>query len=57
MDPRIQLPAAGGLVTTPWWSEWLDLVHQGFSTIAVICGAVIGVVSVYRMWKASREKK
>jgi hypothetical protein len=57
MDPRIQLAAASGLAATPWWASWIDLLHKGAGTIAAVCGAILGVVAVYRWWTQRKGKE
>lgn len=55
MDPRIQLPAAGVLMATPWWASWIDILHKGAGTVAAVCGALLGAVAVYRWLKGLRK--
>jgi hypothetical protein len=53
MNDKVGLLAtSGGLITTPLWAEQLlHLFNEAMTTISVTTGAIIGVVTVYRMWR------
>jgi len=42
------------LLTTPFWAEILYAVDVVAATIASICGAIVGVVSVWRIFRQKR---
>ena len=42
------------LLTTPFWAETLYAVDVVAATIASICGAIVGVVSVWRIFRRKR---
>ena len=44
----------GALVTTPVWALALHEVSLVASTVAAVCGAVVGLHAVYRLWKRRR---
>lgn len=47
---------SAGLLSTPIWIMVLREVSLIASTVAAICGAIIGVITVYRLIKR-REKR
>lgn len=49
VDPRYEIGTGAALVTSPLWTHWLNIVHDGASLIAVICGAILGVAGVIRL--------
>lgn len=44
----------GALVTTPVWALVLHEVSLIASTVAAVCGAIVGLHAVYRLWKRRR---
>lgn len=57
MTDKVTLAVAGTVGTSPWWADWLDVVHQFGSTVAVVTGAVIGVITLYRMIWGRKDKE
>jgi len=47
--PKVQVAVGGGLMTTPGWMMLFQGISIVASTIAAICGAIIGVYGVYRL--------
>lgn len=48
---KIDAMISSALITTPVWNYYLQYVNEFFSLIAAICGTIVGVHAVYRMWK------
>jgi len=44
-----------GLTTTPLWVWLLQSTSLVASTIVAVCGAIIAVNAVWRLWKRSRR--
>jgi hypothetical protein len=42
------------LLTTPFWANFLYTVNIIAATIASLCGATVGVISVWRMVRRKR---
>lgn len=40
-----------GLVTTPFWALVFQDISLIASAIAAVCGAIIGLHAVWRLWK------
>jgi hypothetical protein len=57
MTDKVTLAVAGTVGTSPWWADWLDVVHQFGSTVAVVTGAIIGVITLYRMIWSRKDKE
>lgn len=51
MDPRIEIAGGSALMAAPWWAAALQDVSLVTSTVAAVCGAVVGIHAVYRIWK------
>jgi hypothetical protein len=50
------LAISGGLITTPLWAEQLlHLFNTAMTTVSVTTGAIIGVVTLYRMWRGRKK--
>lgn len=49
---QAKLEAAGGaaLMTTPIWAMIMQDINLLASTIAAVCGAIIGIHAVWRLW-------
>jgi hypothetical protein len=47
----------GALMTTPAWAVILNDVNIVASAVAAICGAVIGIHAVWRLWKRHRAAR
>lgn len=46
---KINLSIAGALVASPWWLEWVGYVSNMAQAVAAISGALIGLVTLYRL--------
>lgn len=44
-----QVALGGALVATPWWASAMEIINYSASTVAVICGALIGIHGVFRI--------
>lgn len=53
---KTQVVLGGGLVSTPWWASTLETVNLVASTIAVVCGAIIGLHGVWKLWKHYQKR-
>jgi hypothetical protein len=51
IDPRLQATASVPLITAPWWVDVLQNVSLVGSTIAAVCGAIVGLHAVVRLWR------
>lgn len=50
-SPKVQIAVGGGLMTTPGWVMLFQNISIVASTIAAVCGAILGIAGVYRMWR------
>ncbi|HEX9465660.1 MAG TPA: hypothetical protein VGB82_23915 [Alphaproteobacteria bacterium] len=41
----------GGLMTTPGWVVVFQDISLIASTLAAVCGAIVGLHAVWRLWK------
>ncbi len=58
MSGPIQTTAlVSGLVSAPWWVQWLGTANLVFGTVAAIAGAIIGVVAVWKLWQKHKGKQ
>lgn len=57
MEPWKEATVGGALFTTPAWVIFLNETSLIASTIAAICGAIVGIHAVYRLIKRRRENK
>lgn len=55
MEPKAGIAIGGFLVATPIWSEIFSFVHSAATLIAVVCGAVVGLHSVWLIWKKHKK--
>ena len=46
-----------GLTTTPFWVWLLQSSSLVASTIAAVCGAIIAINAVWRMWKRGQRAR
>ena len=56
-DPKTQIVIAGGVVSTPVWGSFIEYWGTAASTVAVTCGAIVGIVQVVRLVRDWRKKK
>jgi hypothetical protein len=49
--PKVQVAVGGGLMTTPGWVILFQNISVIASAIAAVCGAILGISGVYRMWR------
>ncbi len=54
-DAGLEAALGAGLMTTPLWALVLHDVSMLASTVAAICGAIIGVHAVLRLWRQRRQ--
>ena len=52
--PTFNGAVATGLVTSHFWAEAIQVVSTTASIIATVTGAIIGVVTLYRMYKGRK---
>lgn len=57
LQAKAELALGGGLVTTPLWAILLRDISLIASTIAAVCGAIVGVHAVYRLKRHKRESR
>jgi uncharacterized membrane protein YqjE len=50
-DAKLQAVAGLSLMTTPVWVIWLQYIDFAFSAVAAICGAIIGIHAVWRLYR------
>lgn len=55
-DPKTQIVASIGLVSSPWWTDWLSTVSLVSGTVAAVTGAILGVYGVYKIFVKKEEK-
>jgi hypothetical protein len=48
---KVEAIAGLSLMTTPLWVIWLQDASLIASAVASICGAIIGIHAVWRLWK------
>ena len=48
---KLDAAVGGGLMTTPLWALLLHDISTIASAIAAVCGAILGVNAVYRLWR------
>lgn len=53
--PTFQGTIAATLVTSHFWADAIQIVSTTATLIATMTGAIIGVVTVYRMFKQGRK--
>ena len=51
----VQAASSIGLILTPWWAQLLADISFLASVIATTSGAVIGMVTVWRILKGARD--
>ena len=51
MNNAAQCGLATTLLATPFWADALHMISTALSTVSVVCGAIIGVTTVYRMFR------
>jgi len=51
---KTQAAVGAGLVTTPLWVYLLQSAALIASTIAAVCGAILGLHAVWRLWRRRR---
>jgi hypothetical protein len=44
------------LLTTPFWSEFLYTVNIVAATVASLCGAIVGLLGVWRIVRRTRSR-
>ncbi len=49
-----QTAAGAVLLTTPFWADFLYTVNIVAATIAAICGAIVGLAGVWRIFASRR---
>lgn len=54
---KAQVVIGTALAATPWWASVAETVNYTFSTIAVICGALIGIHGVIKIVLSYRRKR
>jgi len=52
---RTEATLGAGLMTTPFWVSLLNNIGWVASIIAAVCGAIVGIHAVWRIW--SNRKK
>lgn len=57
LSAKAEASIGGVLVAAPWWSHYLVEINVIAGTIATICGAVVGLHAVWRIYKHWRRKK
>ena len=53
----LEMLAGMGLASLPFWSHLLESIITGAQAIATICGAVIAVSGVYRLFFRKQRRK
>lgn len=48
---KLQAGLGAGLFATPWWAAMIHDISALAGMIAAICGAIIGVHAVYRIYR------
>lgn len=48
-NPTTDFSLSACLLTTPIWSSALQFISTGAAFIATVCGAIVGVITVYRL--------
>lgn len=56
MIAKAEAAVSAVLMATPWWVSIIAEVNTIASAVAAICGAVVGIHAVYRIWKHNRKK-
>lgn len=51
---KMEAGIGAALITTPFWVWLLQTTGLIASTIAAVCGAIVGIHAVWRLWKRSR---
>lgn len=51
VNNAVNCTVATTLMATPWWVSLLHAVNDTLSTVSVLCGAIIGITTVYRMYR------
>lgn len=57
MIDKLQVLFGVGIASSPLWAEVFSYVHTIASTIAVVCGAVIGIFAVIRLIRGKRPRR
>jgi len=57
VSPNAQAMLGATLVTTPGWAMALQNISLIASTIAAICGAVVGLHAVWRICRKKRGER
>jgi hypothetical protein len=52
----IQTAAGAVLLTAPFWAQLLYAVNIVAATIASICGAIVGINGVWRIFRRARSQ-
>lgn len=55
LSVRTEATLSAGLLSTPFWVSLLNNIGWLASIIAAVCGAIVGVHAVWRIWK-NRQK-
>jgi len=53
---RAEAALGAGLISTPVWMTALNDISSVAGFVATICGAIVGIHAVYRIWKNRRRK-
>lgn len=54
---KAQVVLGSALAATPWWASAVETVNYTASTIAVVCGALIGVHGVMRIVRSYVKRR
>jgi predicted phage tail protein len=50
----IQTAAGAVLLATPFWAQLLSTVNMVAGAVASVCGAVVGLIGVWRIFRPKR---
>ncbi len=55
VQAKVEAVIGAGLLATPLWAGWIGTVSMVASMVAAVCGALVGIHAVCRIWR--RRKK
>lgn len=55
IQPKVQAAIGAGLMSTPLWVNVLQTASLIASTIAAICGAIVGIHAVIRICRGKKK--
>ena len=50
-----EIVVGGLLMAAPWWVQVIAELNFVLATISVLCGAIVGVAGVVRIWRGRRK--